>query len=263
MGQKTHPLGFRLGYIKTWSSRWFARKDYTRLLHEDLAIKDYIRREFAGAALSRVEVERTSNRTVVHIYTARPGMIIGTKGTRISELREELKAIVGSDLEVEIHEIENPELDAQLVAESIAGQLERRMGFRRVMKKTIQTVMKLGAKGCRIQIKGRIGGAEMKRKERYAEGRVPLHTLRADIDYGQAEAHTVYGIVGVKVWIFRDEVLPSDIEAAAAIPEPTRRPVKRKRRRVKRPGRAGAAAAAAEGTAPPSQPETSAAEAPN
>jgi len=239
MGQKTHPVGFRLGYIKTWSSRWFAKEGYARRLHEDLAIRDYVRRELAGAAVSRVEIERTSNRTVVHLYTARPGVIIGAKGVRIGQLRDELRAIVGADLDVEIREIENAELDAQLVAENIAGQLERRMGFRRVMKKTLQTVMKLGAKGCRIQIKGRIGGAEMARMERYADGRVPLHTLRADIDFGPAEARTVYGIVGVKVWIFRSEVLPSEVEAAAAQAEPTRRPAKKKRRRTKRGSRSG------------------------
>jgi len=229
MGQKTHPIGFRLGYIKTWQSRWFSKKDYARRLHEDLAIRRYTRAALANAAVSKVEIERTADKTVVYVWTARPGMIIGTKGARIAQLRDELKSLVGQGVDVEIREIENAELDAQLVAESIASQLERRMGFRRVMKKTLSTVMKLGAKGCRIQVKGRIGGAEMARQERYAEGRVPLHTLRADIDYGQATANTVYGVVGAKVWIFKDEILPSDIAAQAATGEP-HRPGKKKRR---------------------------------
>lgn len=229
MGQKTHPIGFRLGYIKSWQSRWFSKKDYARRLHEDLAIRRYTRAALANAAVSKVEIERTADKTVVYVWTARPGMIIGTKGARIAQLRDELKSLVGQSVDVEIREIENAELDAQLVAESIASQLERRMGFRRVMKKTLSTVMKLGAKGCRIQVKGRIGGAEMARQERYAEGRVPLHTLRADIDFGQAQANTVYGVVGAKVWIFKDEVLPADIAAQAASGEP-HRPGKKKRR---------------------------------
>lgn len=236
MGQKTHPVGFRLGYIKSWDSRWFAKRDYAAKLHQDLAVRRYIKRNLANAAISRVYIERTTDRIIVHIWTARPGMIIGTKGARIAQLRDELKELTGADLDVEIREIENAELDAQLVAENVAAQLERRMGFRRVMKKTLATVMKLGAKGCKIQVKGRIGGAEMARQERYADGRVPLQTLRADIDYGQAEAKTVYGVVGVKVWIFRDEVLPSDVAEREAFVEPVRRPTKRKRRRGKKGG---------------------------
>lgn len=236
MGQKTHPVGFRLGYIKTWDSRWFAKRDYATKLHQDLAIRNYVKKNFGNAAISRVQIERTTDRIIVHIWTARPGMIIGTKGARIAQLREELKTLVGGDLDVEIREIENAELDAQLVAENVAAQLERRMGFRRVMKKTLATVMKLGAKGCKIQVKGRIGGAEMGRQERYADGRVPLQTLRADIDYGQAEAKTVYGVVGVKVWIFRDEVLPSEVAERDTLAEQTRRPAKRKRRRSKKGG---------------------------
>lgn len=236
MGQKTHPIGFRLGYIKTWDSRWFAKRDYAAKLHQDLAIRGYVKKNFTNAAISRVQIERTTDRIIVHIWTARPGMIIGTKGARIAQLREELKALVGGDLDVEIREIENAELDAQLVAENVAAQLERRMGFRRVMKKTLATVMKLGAKGCKIQVKGRIGGAEMGRRERYSDGRVPCQTLRADIDYGQAEGKTVHGLVGVKVWIFRDEVLPSEVAERDALAEQTRRPAKRKRRRSKKGG---------------------------
>jgi small subunit ribosomal protein S3 len=236
MGQKTHPIGFRLGYIKTWDSRWFAKRDYAAKLHEDLAIRRYIKKNFGNAAISRVQVERTTDRIIAHIWTARPGMIIGTKGSRISQLREELKNLVGAELDVEIREIENAELDAQLVAENVAAQLERRMGFRRVMKKTLATVMKLGAKGCKIQVKGRIGGSEMARQERYADGRVPLQTLRADLDYGQAEAKTVYGLVGVKVWIFRDEVLPADVAEHESLAEHARRPAKKKRRRTKKGG---------------------------
>jgi small subunit ribosomal protein S3 len=236
MGQKTHPIGFRLGYIKNWDSRWFAKRDYASQLHQDLAIRRYIKGNFGNAAISKVRIERTTDRIIVHIWTARPGMIIGTKGARIAQLREDLRGLVGSELDVEIREIENAELDAQLVAENIASQLERRMGFRRVMKKTLATVMKLGAKGCKIQVKGRIGGAEMGRQERYSDGRVPLQTLRADIDYGQAEAKTVYGLVGVKVWIFREEILPSEVLEREAQAEQTRRPSKKKRRRSKRGG---------------------------
>ncbi|MGD8718240.1 MAG: 30S ribosomal protein S3 [Candidatus Zixiibacteriota bacterium] len=239
MGQKTHPIGFRLGYIKTWDSRWFAKRDYAAKLHEDLAIRGYVKRNFGNAAISRIQIERTTDRVIVHIWTARPGMIIGTKGARIAQLRDDLKNLVGSELDVEIREIENAELDAQLVAENVAAQLERRMGFRRVMKKTLSTVMKLGAKGCKIQVKGRIGGAEMGRTQKYAEGRVPLQTLRADIDYGQAEAKTVYGVVGVKVWIFRDEVLPSEIAEREAMNVQTRRPSKKKKRRPRRGGGGG------------------------
>jgi small subunit ribosomal protein S3 len=236
MGQKTHPIGFRLGYIKTWDSRWFAKRDYAAKLHQDLAIRAYVKKNFGNAAISRVQIERTTDRIIVHIWTARPGMIIGTKGARITQLREELKTLVGGDLDVEIREIENAELDAQLVAENVAAQLERRMGFRRVMKKTLATVMKLGAKGCKIQVKGRVGGSEMGRQERYSDGRVPCQTLRADIDYGQAEAKTVYGLVGVKVWIFREEVLPSEVAERDLLAEQTRRPSKRKRRRPKKGG---------------------------
>jgi small subunit ribosomal protein S3 len=236
MGQKTHPVGFRLGYIKSWDSRWFAKRDYAAKLHQDLAVRRYIKKNLANAAISRVYIERTTDRIIVHIWTARPGMIIGTKGTRIAQLRDELKELTGADLDVEIREIDNAELDAQLVAENVSAQLERRMGFRRVMKKTLATVMKLGAKGCKIQVKGRIGGSEMGRQESYADGRVPLQTLRADIDYGQAEAKTVYGVVGVKVWIFRGEVLPSEVAEREALAEPSRRPAKRKRRRSKKGG---------------------------
>jgi small subunit ribosomal protein S3 len=236
MGQKTHPVGFRLGYIKNWESRWFSKKDYARKLHEDLAVRRYVKKSMANAAISRVEIERTAGKIVVHIWTARPGMIIGTKGARIAQLREELKALVGGELDVEIREIENAEVDAQLVSENIASQLERRMGFRRVMKKTLATVMKLGAKGCRIQVKGRIGGSEMGRTEWYSDGRVPLQTLRADIEFGQAEAKTVYGVVGVKVWVFREEVLPADVLARTSSEEQTRRPAKKKRRRGRRGG---------------------------
>jgi small subunit ribosomal protein S3 len=212
MGQKTHPLGFRLGYSKTWKSRWYSKDNYTKFLHEDLKLRRYIKNNLKTAAISKVEIERTGEKALVCIYTGRPGVIIGTKGALIKELREKLQKLVESEVDIEIREIPNAELDAQLVAENIASQLERRMGFRRAMKKALATVMKLGAKGCKVQIKGRIGGAEMARTEQYAEGRVPLQMLRADIDYGFGEAHTIYGVVGVKVWIFHDEVLPEQIK---------------------------------------------------
>lgn len=235
MGQKTHPLGFRLGFTKTWKSRWYSKDNYTKYLHEDLKVRKYIKENLKGAAVSRVVVERTGDKAVVCIYTGRPGVIIGTKGALIKELRDKLQGLVESEMDIDIREIQNAELDAQLIAENIASQLEKRMGFRRAMKKAIATVMKLGAKGCKVQIKGRIGGAEMARTEQYAEGRVPLQTLRADIEYGLAEAFTIYGVVGVKVWVFNDEVLPkSDKEAEPGVELVTRKKRSRRGRSKKR-----------------------------
>lgn len=238
MGQKTHPLGFRLGYSKTWKSRWYSKDSYTKFLHEDLKIRRYIKTNLKNAAISKVEVERTGEKALVCVYTGRPGVIIGTKGVLIKELREKLQGLVDSDVDIEIREIPNAELDAQLVAENIASQLERRMGFRRAMKKALATVMKLGAKGCKVQIKGRIGGREMARTEHYAEGRVPLQMLRADIEYGLAEAFTIYGVVGVKVWIFHDELLPEQIKGGDFLEQTVQRKKRGRRGRSKkrRPG---------------------------
>ncbi len=209
MGQKVHPYGFRLGIIKDWRSRWFSEKDYAANLQEDLRIRAYVKQRLIHAGVSAVEIERKANRVHVIIHTARPGIVIGKKGAEIENLKKDLKNFTSKDIAITIQEIRRPETDAQLTAENVAMQLERRVAFRRAMKKTVLSSMKLGAKGIKIHVAGRLGGAEMARSEWYREGRVPLHTLRADIDYGFAEARTTYGKIGVKVWIYKGEVLPS------------------------------------------------------
>lgn len=207
MGQKVHPIGFRLGYIKDWNSRWFAHsRDFPKLVYQDYQIRTFLKERLRNASVSRIEIGRAAGAVTVTIYTARPGLVIGKKGEEIDRIRQELKGIVGSPVQVNIEEIRRPELDAQLVAESIAQQLERRVMFRRAMKRAIQNAMRLGAEGIKVMVSGRLGGAEIARSEWYREGRVPLHTLRADIDYGFAEANTKYGVIGVKVWIFKGEV---------------------------------------------------------
>jgi small subunit ribosomal protein S3 len=207
MGQKVHPVGFRLGVIKQWESRWFANaKDYPQLLHEDLGIRKEIKKRFYHAGISRIDIERASNRAKITIHTARPGIIIGRKGQEIEGLRKSLEKTTGKQVIVNIEEIKKADTYAQLVAENVASQLIRRIGFRRAMKKTVLASIKAGAQGIKILCAGRLAGAEMARSEWYREGRVPLHTLRADIDYGHAEAKTKYGIIGIKVWIFRGEV---------------------------------------------------------
>ena len=207
MGQKVHPIGFRLGYIKDWNSRWYASsRDYPRLLHQDLEVRDFIKRRLAHASVSRVHISRAANNARITIHTARPGLVIGKKGEDIDRLRREVGARMGVPLQINVEEIRKPELDAQLVAESVAQQLERRIMFRRAMKRAVQNTMRRGAEGIKINVAGRLGGAEIARSEWYREGRVPLHTLRADIDYGFAEAKTTYGVLGVKVWIFKGEV---------------------------------------------------------
>ncbi|MGE5664297.1 MAG: 30S ribosomal protein S3 [Deltaproteobacteria bacterium] len=214
MGQKVHPYGLRLGIIKDWRSRWYSEKDYARNLQEDLRIRAYVKQRLIHAGVSAVEIERKSNRVHVIIHTARPGIVIGKKGAEIENLKKDLKSFTSKDIAITIQEIRRPETDAQLTAENVAMQLERRVAFRRAMKKTVLSSMKLGAKGIKIQVAGRLGGAEMARTEWYREGRVPLHTLRADIDYGFAQARTTYGTIGVKVWIYRGEILPSAAQAA-------------------------------------------------
>ncbi len=209
MGQKVHPYGFRLGIIKDWRSRWYSEKDYAANLQEDLRIRSYVKQRLIHAGVSAVEIERKSNRVHVIIHTARPGIVIGKKGAEIENLKKDLKNFTVKDVAITIQEIRRPETDAQLTAENVAMQLERRVAFRRAMKKTVLSSMKLGAKGIKIHVAGRLGGAEMARSEWYREGRVPLHTLRADIEYGFAEARTTYGKIGVKVWIYKGEVLPS------------------------------------------------------
>lgn len=206
MGQKTHPFGFRLGVIKTWRSRWFAEKDYATNLQEDLKIRGFVKNHLSQAGVSAVEIERKSNRVHVIVFTARPGIVIGKKGESIEKLKKEVQRFTPREVSVTIQEIRRPETDAQLTAENVALQLERRIAFRRAMKKTVLSSLKLGAKGIKIQVSGRLGGAEMSRVEWYREGRVPLHTLRADIDYGVATARTTYGAIGVKVWIYKGEV---------------------------------------------------------
>jgi len=208
VGQKTHPLGFRLGVIRTWSSKWYEEKQYAAWLHEDLAIKKYLKQKLSHAAVALIEVERAANKAKVRVHTARPGIVIGKRGAGVEQLKKDVQKLSAADVFIDIVEVRKAELNAQLVAENIATQLERRIAFRRAMKKAVQTAMKFGAEGIKVHCAGRLGGAEMARREWYRDGRVPLHTLRADIDYGFAEARTTYGAIGVKVWIYKGEVLP-------------------------------------------------------
>ena len=208
MGQKVHPIGFRLGYSKTWNSRWFADKDFSKLLQEDKTIRVFLKKRLYEAGIARLEIERAANKAKIIIYTARPGIVIGKKGAQIEGLKKELEKIIQREVIIDIQEVRKPEIEAQLVAENVAQQLERRVAFRRAMKKAVNSALKFGAKGIKITCAGRLGGAEMARTEWYREGRVPLHTLRADIDYGFAEASTTYGLIGVKVIMFRGESLP-------------------------------------------------------
>ena len=212
MGQKVNPVGLRLGINRTWDSRWFAKKgEYGKLLHEDIKIRRELKKRLYQAGVSRIIIERPHKKCRITIYAARPGVIIGKKGADIEKLRKDVSAISGGEVHLNIVEIRKPETDAQLVAENIAQQLERRVAFRRAMKRSLQSAMRLGAKGMRIEVAGRLGGAEIARTESYHEGRVPRHTLRADIDYGYAEARTTYGIIGVKVWIFKGEILDQEV----------------------------------------------------
>jgi small subunit ribosomal protein S3 len=208
LGQKVNPIGFRLGVIKSWDSKWFATKDYAKLVQEDFRIRNYIKERLFHAGIARVEVERAANKAKIRIYTARPGIVIGKKGAEIEALRRDLENKFRREILIDIQEVRRPELDATLVGENIALQLVRRVAFRRAMKRAVSAALKFGAKGVRVASAGRLGGAEMARREWYREGRVPLHTLRADIDYGTALARTTYGVIGVKVWIFKGEVLP-------------------------------------------------------
>ncbi len=210
MGQKVNPIGLRLGINRTWDSRWYADADYARLLHEDIRLRKHLKKKLAQAGVSRIVIERLAKKARITIHTARPGVVIGKKGADIERLRSEVAQMTGSDVHLNIVEIRKPEIDAQLVAENIAQQLERRIGFRRAMKRAVQSAMRLGAQGIRITCSGRLGGAEIARAEWYREGRVPLHTLRADVDYGRATAVTTYGTCGVKVWVFKGEILAHD-----------------------------------------------------
>lgn len=211
MGQKVHPYGFRLGINKPWKSNWYAKKEYSNLLHEDIALREYIKKTLAHAGVSNVEIERSANRIRVNIYTSRPGIIIGKKGLEVDRLKEELQKFTqGKQVNLNIKEIRRAELDATLIAQNIGLQLLKRISFRRAMKKSVVSALRFGAKGVKIRCSGRLGGAEIARSEWYREGRVPLHTLRADIDYGTAEAKTTYGIIGIKTWVYKGDIFPGD-----------------------------------------------------
>ncbi|AOH52870.1 30S ribosomal protein S3 [Peribacillus castrilensis] len=209
MGQKVNPIGMRIGIIRDWESKWYADKDYAVLLHEDIKVREYIAKRLNDASVSKVEIERAANRINVSVHTAKPGMVIGKGGTEVEALRKALNQLTGKRVHINIIEIKRADLDAKLVAENIARQLENRVSFRRAQKQAIQRTMRSGAKGIKTQVSGRLGGADIARAEHYSEGTVPLHTLRADIDYAHAEADTTYGKLGVKVWIYRGEVLPT------------------------------------------------------
>lgn len=212
MGQKVHPIGFRLGINRTWESRWYADSDYSDKLHADLKLRNFLKKRLYHAGISKIELERAANKVKINIFAARPGIIIGKKGSEVEVLKQELAKITNDECFINIQEVRKPEVDAQLVAENVVLQLERRVAFRRAMKRSVSMALKFGAKGIKINCAGRLGGAEMSRTEWYREGRVPLHTLRADIDYGFAEAKTTYGIIGVKVLIFKGEVLGKENE---------------------------------------------------
>ena len=208
MGQKVHPIGFRLGVNRNWDSRWFARKEYSSFVLEDYNIRKFLKKRLFQAGVARIEIERAANKVRIRMYTARPGIVIGKKGVEIEKLKRELEKMINREIIIDIQEVRKAEVEAQLVAENVALQLVRRIAFRRAMKKSVTAALRFGAQGIKIACSGRLGGAEMARREWYREGRVPLHTLRADIDYGFAEARTTYGIIGVKVTIFKGEILP-------------------------------------------------------
>jgi small subunit ribosomal protein S3 len=217
MGQKTHPKGFRLGVIENWDSRWVASKDYAVQLHEDIRARRFLKKRLYHAGISKIEIERAAAKAKVNIHTARPGIVIGKKGAEIEKLKAELNKLMGKETYINIIEVRRPDIDAQLVAENVALQLERRVAFRRAMKEAVARAMRMGAQGVRIQSSGRLGGAEIARREWYREGRVPLHTLRADIGYGFAEAKTTYGVIGIKAWIMHGDVLSRQEEQRQAI----------------------------------------------
>ena len=216
MGQKVHPTGIRLGIVKDWNSRWYANsQDYSVFLHQDLKVREFIRKKLANASVSKIQINRPANNAHITVHTARPGIVIGKKGEDIDVLRQEISKMMGIPVQLNVEEIRKPELDAQLVAEGIAQQLEKRIMYRRAMKRAVTNTMRLGAEGIKISIGGRLNGAEIARTEWYREGRVPLHTLRADIDYATAEANTTYGIIGIKIWIFKGEVFDMDAHIAS------------------------------------------------
>ena len=212
MGQKVHPIGFRVGILQGWESRWFAEKEYAALLHDDIRIRTFIKKRLYHAGIAKIEIERAGNKAKINIYTARPGIVIGKKGAEIEKLKAELAQSTDREVYLNIHEVRRPDLDGQLVSENIGLQLERRVAFRRAMKESVARAVRMGAQGIKVRCSGRLGGAEIARTEWYREGRVPLHTLRADISYGVAEGRTTYGVIGVKAWIFRGEILTKEEE---------------------------------------------------
>lgn len=256
MGQKTHPYGFRVGYTKTWRSRWYAEQDYARLLQEDLTLKDLLRERFKPAGVSSVEVDRPGNKLRITIRASRPGLIIGRKGAEIEKLKQDLVEQTRREVFIDIQEVPRPELDAQLVAESIALQLEKRVAFRRAMRKAVDSALRFGCKGIKVRVSGRLNGAEIARSEWYLQGQLPLHTLRADIDYGLAEAFTTYGVIGVKCWIYKGEILEPFPRKASLEPEPRRLPRER-RERGPRPSGERPSAAPPPALPPPPPPEAS------
>jgi len=231
MGQKVHPYGFRLGVTKTWRSRWFAKQDYSKLLHEDLDLKELLRERLKAAGISSIEVDRPGNKLRITIRTSRPGIIIGRKGAEIEKLKQDLAKKTKRDVFIDIQEVHKPELDAQLVSESIALQLEKRVAFRRAMRKAVDSALRFGCKGIKVRVSGRLNGAEIARSEWYLQGQLPLHTLRADIDYGFAQAYTTYGVIGVKCWTYKGEILESGPRRYSSEPEPRRQPPRDRRDR--------------------------------
>src|SRR5271168_4650939 len=232
MGQKVHPYGFRLGVTKTWRSRWFAKQDYAKLLREDLELKDSLRDRLKSAGISSIEVDRPGNKLRITIHTSRPGIIIGRKGAEIEKLKSDLAKKTKREVFIDIQEVHKPELDAQLVSESIGLQLEKRVAFRRAMRKAVDSALRFGCKGIKVRVSGRLNGAEIARTEWYLQGQLPLHTLRADIDYGFSEAHTTYGVIGVKCWVYKGEILPGgQRRGLRAEPEPRRMPPRDRDRR--------------------------------
>ncbi len=232
MGQKVHPYGFRLGVTKTWRSRWFSKQDYAKLLREDLELKDSLRERLKAAGVSAVEVDRPGNKLRVTIHTSRPGIIIGRKGAEIEKLKQDLAKKTKREVFIDIQEVHKPELDAQLVSESIALQLEKRVAFRRAMRKAVDSALRFGCKGIKVRVSGRLNGAEIARTEWYLQGQLPLHTLRADIDYGFSQAYTTYGVIGVKCWVYKGEILPGGLRRGLRNePEPRRAPARDRDRR--------------------------------
>ena len=235
MGQKVHPYGFRLGVTKTWRSRWFAKQDYAKLLREDLELKESLRGRLKAAGVSAVEVDRPGNKLRITIHTSRPGIIIGRKGAEIEKLKQDLAKRTKREVFIDIQEVHKPELDAQLVSESIALQLEKRVAFRRAMRKAVDSALRFGCKGIKVRVSGRLNGAEIARTEWYLQGQLPLHTLRADVDYGTSEAYTTYGVIGIKCWVYKGEILPGgQRRGLGREPEPRRGPARERRERPPR-----------------------------